>query len=302
MSNVSITMELAGQHRKRKSRDSDIFEVSEKDLSPEPEEKIENEPESKVLKSTETDVTDSRQKNEQPNLEDSDKTSRELNTYNEVDITVSNQGLKGDIEEILVGSTKIFDDSRVQEALEDGEVNDSIQNNTILVATPCISITFANKEIAEVYKHKFCKFVESFVELEISLENDTTVNILKNPKLNPSEWSVLDNTIDITGTNESNQDMVDVAVETARKQKKKKKQDLFIVDTTRRININEIKLKYSTKFVINDGLEEKNKIPAPQTICFNCEKQHALVECPEPKNFSKISINRQKFNAKSKVA
>ncbi|KAF7282609.1 hypothetical protein GWI33_002328 [Rhynchophorus ferrugineus] len=296
-------MESPGQQNKRKTYNSDIFEVSEKDLSPEPEEKIENEPGYKILKSTEVDVVNSRQKNEH-NLEDCHNISGELDKSNEINIIVPDQELGDETDKTLESSKTVFEDSQV-EGLEDGEVNDSIQNNKNVEATPCISIRFADKATAEIYKHEFCKFIQTFVEFEISLENDTTVNILKNPTLNPSEWVVLDNTIDILGNNKSNEEVVDhVAVETScsRKQKKKKKTELFTVDTTSQSNYNENRLKYSTKFVINDSVDEKNGISVLQTICFNCKKQHSLIDCPEPKNYLKISINRQKFNAKTKVA
>lgn len=59
-----------GQRKRKSAGAPDIFEVNEKDLSPEPDDMDGAEPEAKVLKTRNSDVSESRRNNEQHNLKD----------------------------------------------------------------------------------------------------------------------------------------------------------------------------------------------------------------------------------------
>ncbi|XP_030757909.1 zinc finger CCHC domain-containing protein 8 homolog [Sitophilus oryzae] len=326
--------------RKRKTRGSDnIFEVSERDLSPEPEESLDDEPESKVLKSRDSDVADSRQNNDESNLKTLCLSPKEQNISNEIIILDDSLDVGKNCDDVIV-----LNDSQDDENLNKTKCNDSLDgtkeeqnskqkediivnstetnlNETILeegevcesACVPLITIKFVDKSTADIYRERFCKFIESFIELEITSKDDLTINVNKDVSLDPKDWVVLDNTL---GSSDKKEDLLELLSvqnqvklndqnETNKKRKKKKKQkDLFVVDTTPEITLHKDRLKYSAKFVIddkpNDEESRASPIPKANSMCFNCGQQHSLIECTEPRNHQKIAANRQMFQNKNK--
>ncbi|XP_050310811.1 zinc finger CCHC domain-containing protein 8 homolog isoform X2 [Anthonomus grandis grandis] len=360
--------------RKRKSGGiPDIFEVCDKDLSPEPEE-INAEPETKISKKKrDSDVSDSR--GNQHNLSestDADKSKlSEENDNNSLNNTGENVGkeeptlkeeppqnniikdesmetieiidsfsvneIKPDVIDIsdtdgdketalpqtestiieprLSPQTSKYDDSIIciDDTIEDGEVNETMQEEESDFNSPIVTIKFKNKSIADTYKIKFMKLFQSFVELITKNVDDVTINIFRDENINPKEWVVLDHTVCVPNEEEDLAKQLPptpLKPDSPKKKKKKKKPvaaepELFVVDTNPETDnrIRSYQTKYSTKFSITEEQKssETNSLkPTSGSVCFNCESEHSLKDCPHPKDFAKINANRQKHQNKAK--
>lgn len=180
---------------------------------------------------------------------------------------------------------------------------------------PYICITFCNEKIAELYKFKFLQFLQQFVELEVENSEGLTVRVQRDPILDPREWVVLNKTMCLTETEEVEvSEKLDSPLAAAsektpkkkRKKKNKKEKDLFILDTSPSQNENGIQFtKYSTKFQIDINEKtaaEDEMVKVSAQTCFNCDSNHAIKDCPLPKDFAKINAARQKFKAQKQTA
>lgn len=175
--------------------------------------------------------------------------------------------------------------------LEEGEVNDDEclgQNESD--NTPSIIIQFRDNDTADLYKFKFLKFIQSFVELDTFESDRLTIQIQRDNMLNPKEWVVLDETLcaDVN-TEVPNNDVELKLTPPNNKQKKKNKKhkepELFTLDTTPSQDpYSKQSMKYASKFQIDvtEKTEETNERSASLSMCFNCEGSHSLRECPEP--------------------
>ncbi|GJQ83370.1 hypothetical protein Trydic_g18152 [Trypoxylus dichotomus] len=143
-----------------------------------------------------------------------------------------------------------------------------------------ITVKFMDQSIADEYRHKFLKFLKSFMELTCT-ENKLNINIRRK------------------GTDEI--DLMSPSKKRKRKKSKSKSKDLFVVDTTPSVAKNDSTLKYTSKYLVtceNDITEKDSNqkcSPAPATVCFNCDQNHSLRDCPQPKNFVKINAARNKL-------
>lgn len=178
---------------------------------------------------------------------------------------------------------------------------------------PCICITFRNEEIAELYKYKFLQFLQQFVELEVNSDG-LTVKVQRDLTLDPKEWVVLDETMCLNETKELEllrkpEPPLATSPEKTPKKKKKKKnkkeKELFILDTNPSQNENGVQFtKYSTKFQIDTNEKtaaEDDRIKVSVQTCFNCDSNHAIKDCPLPKDFAKINAARQRFKAQKQT-
>jgi len=76
--------------------------------------------------------------------------------------------------------------------LEDGEVAEPDTDSDKL--EPVITIHFRDSSISDIYKLKFMKVLQQFVELNPK-ENGNVINIFRDEALDPKEWIVLDGTV-----------------------------------------------------------------------------------------------------------
>lgn len=141
-----------------------------------------------------------------------------------------------------------------------------------------MTIKFHSEATAEGYKSKFVKFLQSFIELTCTQTNLS---------------------IDIARKETTDEiDLMSPSKKRKRKKSKSKSKDLFTVDTTPTVTRTENTLKYVSKYLVsteNELSEKDNRKCSPSPICFNCDQNHALRDCPNPKNFAKINAARNKM-------
>lgn len=206
--------------------------------------------------------------------------------FNETNAASSSQ-------EIILNSTlSSVDESGEKEEGEVPEETENAENNWD------IKLEFNNCQIAEMYKEKFMKFIQSFVELEIApSSSDLELKIKRDELLRSTEWHVVEELTDLSELKEATDDLTDSSPSKKhRKKKNKKEKPLFVLDTSpmEEDNNKETNMKYSAKFSISTSQEEDGA----QRIsngCFNCGKNHALKDCPEPKDFTRINNARNKM-------
>ncbi|XP_066158150.1 zinc finger CCHC domain-containing protein 8 homolog isoform X1 [Euwallacea fornicatus] len=195
--------------------------------------------------------------------------------------------------------------------LEDGEVNDESDVGS-LDQEPAITIKFRDKLIADIYKQKFINYIQTFIELNPIVDN-MIVKVFRDDTVILKEWVVLDDRQKIPEQTEETE-LVKLLPATPkhdspRKKKKRNKlqsvPDLFVVDTKPAHGTNKPLLtKYNAKFSIDgenpgEGTNSNSK-PSSGSLCFNCEQDHSIKDCPFPKNHAKINANRQKFQSRNK--
>nr|CAI5831335.1 unnamed protein product [Callosobruchus analis] len=338
MTKAKEQQKMDSQKRGKKRAICDgIFEISDDDMSPEQSES--DEPEAKVSRtnisrseveeeSNRQDVKEHARPNGTPlfkvdsgismgptdSIEIADESFAEVTSL-ETDSVVDQDAC------IVITDTSVTvsDTQKAVAEIEEGEVDEpesksmlEDSSNTI----PSISIKFSNESIADLYRFKFLKFLQSFVELETDLD-ELTITVWRDAQLDPKEWVVVDNTICIPNSSEPLIDTPTTEVspptdKTPKKKKKKKNKkekdelaEAFILDTTPAANEHNMHVtKYCRKFEIDvcektDLAEEDVKISAQ--ICFNCDGHHAMRDCPEPKNYTKINQKRQQFKAQKQT-
>ncbi|XP_066245973.1 zinc finger CCHC domain-containing protein 8 homolog [Euwallacea similis] len=194
-------------------------------------------------------------------------------------------------------------------ALEDGEVNDESDVGS-LDQEPAITIKFRDKLIADIYKQKFINHIQTFIELNPIVDN-MIVKVFRDDSVILKEWVVLDDRVEVPEQTKGELTIVLPPTpkhDSPRKKKKRNKSqivtDLFVVDTKPAHGTNKPLLtKYCAKFSIDgekpEGTNSKSK-PSSGSLCFNCEQDHSIKDCPFPKNHAKINANRQKFQSKNK--
>lgn len=156
---------------------------------------------------------------------------------------------------------------------DDNEINLKSEDNIKV-----LTVTYHSEEFKNRYFNDFVRFLSSFKEFEI-LPEDLKITVSHSNKIcGPASKTK----------------------HKKRSKKKKNSDDLFTVDASPFTADcrNALDLKYSSKFTINEGTEDtdQNKIKISQ-ICFNCDENHALRDCPLPRNFNRINKARQNFKA-----
>ncbi|KAJ8918642.1 hypothetical protein NQ315_013148 [Exocentrus adspersus] len=170
-----------------------------------------------------------------------------------------------------------------------------------------IHITFSDEKMADLYKVKILNFLQQFVELDVEESEGLSMKIKSNTLLDSQEWVVVDETMCIEEVSE----LATVSEKPPSKKKKRKKnkkeKDLFVLDTNPSENEKSVLTKYSTKFQID--IQEKEKTKDQDEVkkisaqsCFNCSSNHAIKDCPLPKDYTKINAARQKFKAQRQTS
>lgn len=254
---------------KRKTLDSAIiFELDdEKDIPPDSPQNGTHEPVSKVVKKD--DIIDNTEGNLYQELS---QTSVETNISmieKLTELQEENMKLKRQLE---ILSNKVckcsLNVSTGSEESDHGKSTDSL-----------ITIKFQDEIAAEEYKHKFVKLLKSFIELTCT-EDKLSINILRKAG--------------------QDTDLMSPSKKRKRKKSKSKSKDLFVVDTTPSVARNDNMLKYVSKYLVTTPSEVNDKDAnttqkcSPVT-CFNCNQNHSLRECPNPKNFAKINAARNQL-------
>ncbi|XP_022915999.1 zinc finger CCHC domain-containing protein 8 homolog [Onthophagus taurus] len=149
-----------------------------------------------------------------------------------------------------------------------------------------ITIKFHNPSIAENYKNKFLHFLKTIKEFSfVNVSSDLEIKISKN------------------GHDSKDNDVHSGENSRKRKRKKSKTADLFIVDKTPSgESADRLELKYTSKYSVQ--IEEKLMNTARNnnaSLCFNCNKNHNLRDCPEPKDYNKINAARMKMKSQQFV-
>nr|CAH7714841.1 unnamed protein product [Callosobruchus chinensis] len=314
-----------------------IFEISDEDMSPEQSES--DEPEAKISR---TDISTS-EVEEESNLQDVKEHERpngtplfKVDSGISVDPTDTIEIVDDSFTEVISlesdsvvdqdaslfkddTNVTVLDTPKAVPEIEEGEVDEPESKSMVEDTSnriPSISIKFSDESIADLYRFKFLKFLQSFVELETDLD-ELTITVWRDAQLNPKEWVVVDETVCIPNSSEPlseipTAELSPLTDRTPKKKKKKKNKkekdelaEAFILDTTPAANEQNMHVtKYCRKFEIDvcektDSAEEDVKISAQ--ICFNCDGHHAMRDCPEPKNYVKINQKRQQFKAQKQT-
>ncbi|KAJ8984849.1 hypothetical protein NQ317_013050 [Molorchus minor] len=266
--------------------------------------------------SDDIEVIDITELNSSPLREDSVDIAQEDNLQN--NLKAHDEDIPQDIPKVIQSPLREDDLT-----LEEGELNEiancveQIDSNSSS-KQPCICINFSDQTVAEQYKSKFLKYIQSFVELQVENFDGLSINIQRDPTLNPNDWVVIDDTICLSEVKELNEENVvpglssDLSSDKSpgkkkRKRKNKKEKELFVVDTNPSSNENNISCtKYSTKFQIDKEESSpetaKLEMKISTQICFNCDDNHAIRDCPLPKNYAKINAARQRFKAQKQTS
>lgn len=301
--------------RKSPCQDTIFLEVNDNDLSPEHHSNEDSEPEIKIMKADEVLL-----KEETIEILNLETVKPEL-TKEEIINEMSPKMIVRSCEEAenviscdnkskLPGFHSVKSKTPPSE-LEDGELNDTIIYSNEVDTTDSklsgdseIHISFGSKQLSDVYKFQFIKFLESFVELELIKVTDLSLTIQRDPNLNPSEWIVLSESF---GSGYDSERLLspiltpDTPTKSKKKKakKKKKEEEIFILDTKpSQQESNAHIAKYQSKFQIEVGVkEDENKIPKIGSVqeCFNCSENHSLKDCPAPRDHTRINASRNKF-------
>lgn len=144
--------------------------------------------------------------------------SQPKNEIKDIERSVTNTDVPSSCEQSLNDSLSmnITNVQNEQLPLEDGEVVDGETsfNN-------CIQIKFSDKTVADLYKLKFLKFLQNFIELDVNVENELSINISRDTALNSNEWVVLENTTELNENYDS--------TPSKKRNKKKKKNYLLLI-------------------------------------------------------------------------
>lgn len=327
--------------RKSPCQEKIFFDVNVNDLSPEHSSNEDSEPEIKVMK---TDVSLKQEALERFNLE-TDKIVMDGETFipaqeDPKEVVSSCEERKNIIScesNSEVVSTFLATDQtdktsasvpndqadktfeRSSNDLEDGELNETVSSNKQVNNTNSkvltdseIHVCFGNKKLADLYKFKFIKFLNSFIELEIIEETDLSVTFQRDPLLNPSDWIIFDEIACSSQLEEENLEnsiaISDTPTKSKKKKAKKKKKDddLFVLDTNpSHYESNSLVAKYSSKFQIEieQKADEDNTPKRTVSIqtCFNCNENHSLKDCPLPRIPARINAARNKFKAQKQT-
>lgn len=174
---------------------------------------------------------------------------------------------------------------------EEGEVLDESNN---ISTSSIISISFKDAIVAKEYKQQFIKFLRALPELNI-IETDTeslTLHVVRDSDLTAENWIVMDETLC---------DSEKTRTRKRKRSERKKEKDLFMVDTNPSITTKaNVSLKYTSKFSVTDNEDDEkvdDVVKSAGATCFNCDGNHSLKDCTEPKNYTKINMARNSFRS-----
>lgn len=176
---------------------------------------------------------------------------------------------------------------------EEGEVLEAEETNSANTSS-IISISFKDVAIAKEYKPHFIKFLRTHPELNIVETDDDdclTLKILRNADLPTDEWIVMDEALGETPKPRSRK---------RNHSERKKENDMFMLDTNPSITTKEnASLKYASKFSVGVNKEEEGttEVKTAGGTCFNCDGNHSLKDCTEPRNYAKINMARNSYKS-----
>ncbi|KAF5301945.1 hypothetical protein FQR65_LT08680 [Abscondita terminalis] len=162
-----------------------------------------------------------------------------------------------------------------------------------------ITIKFNSLDNFRLHKSKFLKLFDSYVNIDVEEhESHLLLKIHEDDTIDSKEWVVVDETDCVSSHNNKH------------KKKKKKRtvsdsvsSDVFILDTTPSISTKN-NLQYERKFDFVSDIDKKDEISINTKVnsimCFNCEEDHILKDCPKPRDFNKINASRQKMKSYGK--
>lgn len=320
--------------RRSPCMDTIFLEVNDNDLSPEHNINNDNEPEIKIMKtgnelleqdSSETpffEIDESLTEESKIILDvssssiDEDKNSLVSDNISQEEVI--GEGVKavhkpfGELTDTLPVDTthKLIDkDFKDGELIALHKINDipikEIDSN--ISSDSKIHITFGNKQLSDSYKLELIKFFQSYVELEIINETELSITIERDVLLNPCEWVILDehNCTKHDFEETSFISNLDTPSKSKKKKAKKKKKDTFILDThPSECDPNIHATQYLSKFQIDKEEQKVEDVSAKITsvqMCFNCNGSHNLKDCPDPKDYAKISAERNKFKTQKQT-
>lgn len=223
----------------------------------------------------------------------------ETTTKQETVAVVANDDRKQ--QQVCVSLSECVDGKIPQNEQDEGEVMDE---SDIPANDSIITISFKDAEVAKEYKPFFVRFLRAHVKLNVveTGEDSLSLKITRNRDASANQWLVLDETFDEVAKYERSR---------SKKRKrfdKKKEKDLFTLDTNPSITTKNVSTRYMSKFAVIEREEDKTerqeavKVFAT-TTCFNCDGNHALKDCSEPKNYAKINAARNSFkNSQTKSA
>lgn len=231
------------------------------------------------------DSTDTSDVFDKSNDKDIAQTSQslELQSQNKIfqdDVSsVSVQKLAEDNKLVQVSLTKATDAVDIYDETND---NSGIKSNcsSLTDQNVLITVNFKSHEAAELFKDKILKALGDINDISIidKVHIDNSLILIRNSK----ETETLD----------------DKLKKKKQRHDKKRKDDLFIVDTKpsgRHDNL--ASLQYSSKFTLAkaESSEQLSNNFASKTAgisCFNCSESHSIRDCPHPKDF--VRINKAK--------
>lgn len=190
--------------------------------------------------------------------------------------------------DVSIESCETIDGMTPENLPEEGEV---LEETNSANASSIISISFKDVAIAKEYKPHFIKFLRTHPELEVveTDEDCLTLNILRDADLPTGEWIVMDEALGETPK---------PRLRKRKRSERKKENEMFMLDTSPSITTKEnASLKYASKFSVGVNKEEEGAVEVKTAggTCFNCDGNHSLKDCTEPKNYAKINIARNSY-------
>lgn len=218
-------------------------------------------------------------------------TTTEAVVEDEVQIKVANVNIES-FEHLKDSET--LDRMNAENLPEEGEV---VEESNSVNASSIITISFKDIAIAKEYKPHFLMFLNAHPELNVveTDEDSLTLQILRDADLSTNEWIVMDETCG---------ESLKPRPRKRKRSERKKEKEIFMLDTNPSITTKEnAALKYMSKFcvTVNEGKEKLDEVKTVGTTCFNCDGNHSLKDCKEPKNFAKINTARTNFKSTSQV-
>ncbi|XP_043788403.1 zinc finger CCHC domain-containing protein 8 homolog [Apis laboriosa] len=154
---------------------------------------------------------------------------------------------------------------------------------------PLLKVIFRDESISRQYNKKIKEFLEELESCKIRCqENDNGLTL----EVWDNDTDSISQSIEITTESEDSQDIICDTLFTVDKQPKLK--DDFDVPTYGK--------KYENVFdkeILESDIKLKTDCPSSRMMCFNCLENHNLRDCPEPRNYANIEINRKNFNMKN---
>lgn len=147
---------------------------------------------------------------------------------------------------------------------------------------PFVTLIFRDKSVANRHKYQIINFIKSLVNFTLNEEPESDIKI--NLWENSYEY-------DCTIGHRINSTIIDT-----------NSIDLFVVDTTPSKK-SELLPRYSPNRIIdeldpdkpNGKLNDNKSNYRSNTVCFNCDGNHAMKDCTETRDYRRIKLARDKY-------